>query len=126
LLATELPYYRLPLPAKVTARIGRWLDAGLPRRADHIIAVTAGMRQWLTTQGAASESCVSLIQNGVEHEHFPPPGGRTSNAGCVRIVYSGNLAEYQGIDLLLRAFQRVHEIVPQARLLLVTDSAVAS
>lgn len=122
LLATELPYYDLPVPPKLAARIGRWLDTALPRRADHIIAVTGGMKDWLTTEGAASESSVSLIQNGVEHEHFRT-GGRSADRGSLRIVYSGNLAEYQGIDLLLRAFQRVHAVLTQAELVLVTDSS---
>lgn len=121
LLATELPYYRLPLPAPMVARLGRWLDTELPRRADHIIAVTDGMRQWLITEGTVSDSHVSIIQNGVEHEHFPAPRRRAAHPGSPRIVYSGNLAEYQGIELLLLAFQKVRATLPQATLSLVTD-----
>jgi glycosyltransferase involved in cell wall biosynthesis len=70
LLATELPHYRLPVPPKLLARVGRWLDGRLPPQADHVIAVTAVMRQWFKTEGALSDDRLSLIQNGVEHEHF--------------------------------------------------------
>ncbi|MDY0066124.1 MAG: glycosyltransferase family 4 protein [Steroidobacteraceae bacterium] len=123
LLATELPYYDLPIPPKLAERIGLWLDAGLPRRADHIVAVTAGMREWLTREGAASDARVSLVQNGVEHEHFSVPASQDRGARRRRVVYSGNLAEYQGVDLLLGAFARVRAEAPDAQLVLVTDSS---
>lgn len=125
LLGTELPYYDLPIPRKLAARMGSWLDAELPRRADHIVAVSEGMREWLISAGAAAETRVSLVQNGVEYEHFsacPPRSRRTPKRS---IVYSGNLAEYQGVDLLLTAFQRVKAQAPDASLVLATDSSPA-
>ncbi len=132
LLASELPYYRLPLPGKLTAWIGLQLDSKLPRRADHVIAVTERMREWFTTVAAIPANRVSLIPNGVEHEHFAAPereqeadGSAATGVKLLRVVFTGNLAEYQGVDLLLQAFKQVRSEVPQARLILVTDSNLA-
>ncbi len=129
LLGSELPHYPLPIPGKLSAWIGRRLDSTLPRRADHIIAVTERMREWLITEGAVSAARISLIPNGVEHEHFAVPAGPAREpmadgqaAASVQIVFTGNLAKYQRIDLLLQAFQQVHTDLPRSRLILVTDS----
>ena len=129
LLGSELPHYRLPMPEKTAAWLGRYLDSTLPRRADHVIAVTERMREWLITEGGVPAARTSLISNGVEYEHFAVPAVAENNSQAtgndvapLRIVFSGNLAEYQGIDLLLSAFQRVHAEVSHARLILVTDS----
>lgn len=133
LLTTELPFYRLPVPGNMSARIGHWLDASLPRRADHTIAVTTAMRDWLITEGGMAEDRVSLVQNGVEYEHFGAPERERQDAAgssrldarradAARIVYTGNLAEYQGIDLLLSAAREVRLAISNAQLILVTDS----
>jgi glycosyltransferase involved in cell wall biosynthesis len=125
LLAPELPHYRLPLPRRLVAGVGERLDRSLPRRADQVIAVSEGMQQWLTSQGGVAADRVSVIPNGVEHAHFatathPAPRGDTPP----RIVFAGNLAEYQSVRLLLEAFQRVHTSMPNARLVLVTDASI--
>ena len=129
LLGSELPHYRLPIPGKIVSWTGRQIDSALPRRADHVIAVTERMRDWLTTKGLVPVDRISLISNGVEYEHFVAPTAHASEkpadgdaATPVRIVFTGNLAGYQRIDLLLLAFQKVHASVNQARLFLVTDS----
>ena len=124
LLAPELPQYRLPLPRRLLADVGARLDRTLPRRADQVIAVSAGMQQWLTSQGGVAAGRISLIPNGVEHAHFAgtPPGPRGDSPR--RIVFAGNLAEYQSVRLLLEAFQRVHRSMPDVRLVLVTDGTM--
>jgi len=42
-----------------------------------------------------------------------------------RCIFTGNLAEYQGIDLMLRAFKIALERVPEARLVIASDSSFA-
>lgn len=125
LLATELPQYPLPLPRRMLARVGERLDRSLPRRADHVIAVSERMRQWLMSRGGVAAGRISLIPNGVEHAHFATasrPGPRGN--GRPRIVFAGNLAEYQSVGLLLEAFRGVRQSLPEARLVLVTNASI--
>lgn len=127
LLATELPHYRLHLPKNLVARFGVAVDRNLPPRADHVIAVTERMRLWFQETAAIPASHLSLIPNGVEQEHFAQPGAgngrpRAPNGHAPRIVFAGNLAEYQGIGALFEAFALLRGKVRDARLVLVTDS----
>ena len=124
LLASELPYY-YPRPVRGPAGfIGITLDRGLPHRADHIIVVTESMRRWLSASGGVDVDRLTLIANGVEHEHFgrTPSQERSERNSAPRIAYAGNLAEYQGIDLLLGAFKKLRSAIRGAQLLIITDS----
>jgi glycosyltransferase involved in cell wall biosynthesis len=127
LLSTELPHYRLHLPRKLVTYFGGALDRNLPPRADHVIAVTERMRQWFHDAAAIPSSHLSLIPNGVEQDHFGPGlvnGGtrKRTNGHAPRIVFAGNLADYQGIGTLLESFALLRKEVGDAQLALVTDS----
>jgi len=127
LLSTELQHYRLYLPRKLVTRLGIALDRNLPPRADHVIAVTERMRQWFLSSTATPSSKLSLIPNGVEHERFGPAnlgnsGSSAANGHAPRIVFAGNLADYQGIGPLLEAFAQLRSRAGDTRLILVTDS----
>ena len=124
LLASELPTYRLALPRRLVRAIAPLLDRYLPRRADHIIAVSDAIRHTLTTVGASAPECVHVIPNGVEWERFPADWGITADAPTV--VFAGNLAPYQGVDLMLQSFALLQARRPDARLLIVTDSPFTS
>jgi glycosyltransferase involved in cell wall biosynthesis len=121
---SELPYYALGLPTAAKATLGRWGDRALPRLSEHTICVTDTIRDKLVSQAGMDPSRVSVISNGIEVEHFDParlPAG-TSRTGR-RLIFTGNLAEYQGIDLMLKAFRRVVAQVPDARLMIASDSS---
>ncbi|NNM33042.1 MAG: glycosyltransferase family 4 protein [Gemmatimonadetes bacterium] len=118
-LAGELPDYRLPAPRFVLRTLGAWADARLPRRAQAVVAVSESIRDTLIRLGAAGH--VVVIPNGVDWELFADLDG-TPKASEV-VMFTGNLAAYQGIDLLLRAFARTLSLRPSARLAIVTDGA---
>ncbi|MEA2724919.1 MAG: hypothetical protein QOH59_2690 [Gemmatimonadales bacterium] len=120
LLASELPTYRLALPRRLVRAVAPLLDRYLPRRADRIIAVSETIRHALTTHGAATPERIHVIPNGVEWEHFPAEWGITADAPTV--VFAGNLAPYQGVDLMLQAFALLHARRADARLMIVTDA----
>jgi glycosyltransferase involved in cell wall biosynthesis len=126
LLASELPYYPMGLPRGAKERIGSFLDTQLPRRADHVIAVSESIRSALIAKGRVDERRISVIPNGVETEHFaafdlsPPPTRQGRRA-----AFAGNLAAYQGVDLLLQAFSIVHRQLDDVRLMILTDSDFA-
>jgi glycosyltransferase involved in cell wall biosynthesis len=117
LLESELPSYSA-IGRSLMKRAGRALDRLLPAYADHVIAVSENMRREIERLGRVSRSQLSVISNGVEAEHFC---SATTEPVRNVIVFAGNLAPYQGIDLLLRAFARVRQEVPAARLHLLTD-----
>ena len=84
-----------------------------------MVTVTEGMRNWLVdVGGVAPERCIS-IPNGVEFRHFAA-GARHGvlDRDEPRVVFAGNLADYQGIDLLFEAFALVRRERPSVRLVL--------
>ncbi len=127
LLMSELPFYPLGLPMSVKRGIGRILDRALPRFADHTVCVTDTIRSRLVKEAGMRPERVSVIANGVEFEHFDPSKARPSlvRPGPI-VMFTGNLAEYQGVDHLLRAFAKVAPRVPEARLVIASDSSFES
>lgn len=123
LLGSELPYFKLGLGTRLVAKLGKRLDRWLPRLADHVVPVTQTIKDKLTGYGMAADD-VTVITNGVEHELFAPGDERNRSAdGPPRLIFTGNLASYQGIDNLLRAFAEVVAKHDEVRLLFVTDSS---
>ncbi len=126
LLMSELPFYPLGLPAGVKRALGVWLDRSIPRLADHTVTVTQTIRDRLVNDAGMSPERVTVISNGVEFEHFDPSAyPRAPETRPPTLVFTGNLAEYQGIDLMLKAFARVVQRVPAVRLMIGSDSPFA-
>jgi len=126
LLMSELPYYRLGLPAAVKRGVGRWFDRKMPALANHTVCVTDTIYNKLVTDAGYDPARLTVITNGVEFEHFDSVAQSVNRpAGGRNIVFAGNLAEYQGVDYLLKAFARVIARLPDARLKIATDSPFA-
>jgi glycosyltransferase involved in cell wall biosynthesis len=126
LLMSELPYYSLGLPASAKAGMGRWMDRWMPRLAEHTVCVTETIRGKLIEQAGMDPGKVSVVANGTEVDHFDPARARTTRPlNGKTLIFTGNLAEYQGIDLMLKAFRHVVARVTDARLVIATDSSFA-
>jgi glycosyltransferase involved in cell wall biosynthesis len=126
LLMSELPFYPLGLPVGVKRTLGVWLDRSIPRLAEHTVTVTQTIRDRLVNDAGMAAERVTVISNGVELEHFDPAAHpRAPGVQPPTLVFTGNLAEYQGIDLMLKAFARVLQRVPSARLMIGSDSSFA-
>jgi len=128
LLESELPFYHLGLLGRTKKRLGRALDRRLPRKADHLIAVTEDIRDKLVNDHHLDAGRIAVIGNGVDLDHFatgaangPVRAGNGSAAGDQTVIFTGNLAAYQGIDHLLDAFRLVVDARPGARLRIVSD-----
>jgi glycosyltransferase involved in cell wall biosynthesis len=121
MLASELPSYGPKRSRSVVQRLGTWLDGVLPRQADHVVSVTPDIRNRLVENHGLDANRVSVVTNGVEVERFvvPPPSGD----GVVRIIYSGTLARYQDVDLLLEAFARAWRMRSDLRLVFSVSSS---
>jgi glycosyltransferase involved in cell wall biosynthesis len=124
ILESELPYYRLGISQTLKKFLGRKTDHWLPQHADHVIAVTERIRQRLVREAGIPQERISMISNGVEMERFVSRAhaGSAGNPSAKTVVFSGNLANYQGIEQLLQAFRLVLESEPRARLLIISDS----
>ena len=124
LLESELPFYRLGLHSNIRRAVGRYLDRALPKRADHTVTVTERIRDELVSRGGVDPRDVTVISNGVESERFevePEHREKIINGKKV-LVYAGNLAPYQRIDLLLQAFGEVLAERRDVRLMVVSNS----
>lgn len=118
MLESELPTYDW-LGGQLVRRIGRGLDSWIPKLADHVVTVTDDIRDALIERHGFAPDDVTTIVNGVELAHFAS-GVRRDPAWADRIVYTGTMAGYQGVDLLLRAFAEVLRQRPSTRLQLAT------
>jgi glycosyltransferase involved in cell wall biosynthesis len=123
-LETELPSYAPWLPAALKRRVGQTIDGRLPRRSDFVVAVSDVLRDHLVSRGAVSPERIEVVGNGVElgacwgRATATDPGKEGGT-----IIYAGNLAPYQGIEHLLRAFKHVLERRPAGRLEILTESS---
>jgi glycosyltransferase involved in cell wall biosynthesis len=123
-LESELPYYGPAAARRFLRRVGRAFDRVLPPRADHTITVTTELRAWLLAAGSLDPERITVVGNGLEfglfeqaqrHARARPPGET--------LVFAGNLATYQGIDLMLKAFALVRTRRPNVRLSIVSQAA---
>lgn len=133
-MAQELPtYFRRRWSKKLAARLGVFLDDNVPRRADHCIAVSRELFEFLRRRGVAAGGA-SYISPGAEVEEFPLVGeeqlGRLRSGfgleGKRVLLYTGNLDLYQNLGLLSEALRCVLGEFPQAVLVLATHSAPES
>jgi glycosyltransferase involved in cell wall biosynthesis len=123
LLASELPFYPLGLFKGAKKWIGGSLDSILPGRASHVVAVTEEIKAQLVRAKVVSEDKIVVISNGIEPHRFAvPEGARPLAPGKKAIVFTGNLAPYQGVELLLSAFREILRVRNDVRLFIVSDS----
>jgi glycosyltransferase involved in cell wall biosynthesis len=124
LLTSELPYYRLGLPRQVKRFLAAAFDRHMPVLADHVITVTDRIRERLLRLGALRADGVTVVPNGVESHFFARPGGKPrTGKGSPTLIFTGNLAPYQGIDLMLQALRKVLDRRSDVRLKIVTNSS---
>lgn len=124
ILETELPYYAPRIPAGLKRLVGRTFDDVLPRQAGFVIAVSEVLRDHLIATGSVTADQIAAVGNGVELDGHLRPGPATEPVGGEGVItYAGNLAEYQGIEHLLRAFHTVVERRPGASLRILTRSS---
>jgi glycosyltransferase involved in cell wall biosynthesis len=116
MLRLELPSYGPQLSRWIAGRAGGCLDGWLPRTADHIVAVTPDIRDSLIERHGLSADRITVVMNGVEANNFRVRDAPASPDGAVRLIYSGTLAPYQDIDLLLDAFARARRVRKDLRL----------
>jgi glycosyltransferase involved in cell wall biosynthesis len=143
LLATELPDYGLAFPRGLARSVGARIDRGLPRRATHVVAVTERLRARLVAGCGVDADRTTVVPNGVERAFLDAcraaiaaraaatsalsslPRAHSSPRPPARLVYGGNLAPYQGIDLMMASLAEIRRARPDARLRVVIEETAA-
>jgi len=121
MLSSELPSYAPGFARRAVSALGGWLDGLLPSAADHVASVTTDIRDRLADRHLLAPERLSVVTNGVETGCFrvsAPP--RTD--GVIRLIYTGTLARYQDVDLLLEAFAVAYRARRDLRLCMAVSS----
>jgi glycosyltransferase involved in cell wall biosynthesis len=123
LLMSELPFYRLGLPLGFKRFIASTFDRHLPVIGDHVVTVTERIRERLLQLRAVSAHRSTVVRNGADlHLFLATNGNHANKRNGSTLIFTGNLAAYQGIDLMLRAFRAVLDRRKDVRLRIVTES----
>lgn len=124
LLSSELPFYGKEKGARFKRFIGRFFDRYLPGRAAHVVAVTDRIRDRLVEMKSVTPDRITVVGNGVGTAQFTPTADahvKHSEDGRT-VIFTGNLATYQGIVPLLHAFRQVASARRNVRLQIVSES----
>lgn len=124
MLSSELPSYGPAFSRRLVSTVGRWFDGLLPSRADHVASVTTDIRDRLTDRHRLAPERISVVTNGVESTCFRVEPAPRSD-GLVRVIYTGTLAPYQDVDLLLEAFAAAYRLRSDLRLCMAVSSPFA-
>lgn len=123
LLSSELPSYGADAGARVKRLIGRFFDRYLPGRASHVVAVTDRIRDRLVDMKSVSPDRITVVGNGVGTAQFTQTADAHVRQNPTRtVIFTGNLAGYQGIVPLLHAFRQVSRARRNVRLQIVSES----
>jgi len=107
-------------------RLTKMLETLLLQRADQVVTLSQSMRAEIASRGIAAEK-IQIVSNAVDVSRFtataprPELAEKLQLAGKTVLGFIGSFYHYEGLDILLAAFEKVHAKFPQARLLLVGD-----
>jgi glycosyltransferase involved in cell wall biosynthesis len=121
MLSSELPSYGPGFTRQIVSVIGRWFDGVLPSAADHVASVTNDIRDRLMGDHRLAADRISVVTNGVETACFRVDSPSRPE-GPTRLIYTGTLAPYQDVDVLLQAFAVALRTRPDLRLCMAVSS----
>jgi glycosyltransferase involved in cell wall biosynthesis len=121
MLSSELPSYGPSFARRMVSTFGRWFDGVLPSQADHVASVTGDIRDRLTDRHRLAPERISVVTNGVETGCFRVDSSVQPD-DRVTLIYTGTLAPYQDVDLLLEAFAVAYRARPDLRLRMAVSS----
>lgn len=112
-------------------RLSRALESWVAKRAEAVIGISDGLIQEFHSRGVPKNQ-LWKIANGVDVDAFAPvqPDDEFRDhlglQGRSVVAYIGSLYEWEGVDDLIRAFVRVHELNQKATLLIVGGGEILS
>jgi glycosyltransferase involved in cell wall biosynthesis len=93
----------------------QWQEKLACRFADHVITVSEHWRQALVQRGVPPGKC-TVVMNVADTDIFQPPEDWRAylpRAAEFRLIYHGAIPERYGLDLVLRAIDRVRVEIPK-------------
>ncbi len=108
------------------------LEDRLTGGADRVIAVSAAVREFLTSEGIVETEKVRLLPNAIDFARFDPArfaparaAGAPSHASSPPVIGTiGRLHPQKGHDVLVRAFAELRRHCPEAKLEIVGEGAM--
>ena len=106
------------------------LEADAARACDRVITITNALREEMISRGV-SESKITVVPNGVDTERFKPLErhdelyAKLGIEGRTVVGYVGSILDYEGLDLLFQAAQRILSKRSDVVFLIVGDGAAA-
>jgi glycosyltransferase involved in cell wall biosynthesis len=92
----------------LTARLLRFLERWLYRRADRIIVLMPRAVDYIAPLGIDPEKVV-WVPNGIDAREFPDPGAKLETNGPFTLMYFGSHGQANGLGVLIRAMELVQE-----------------
>ena len=122
-MTDELHTYGVIRPKVAAIALSKLLDYWVPRMADHVIADTQQLYDFVLSQGVSAER-VNVVPSGVNVTMFTGLDGRECRRrlglkGKRVVIYTGTLDFFQGVNRLIAAFSEVASSCPESILLLV-------
>ena len=115
-------------------RLFRLLERLAYHRADHLVAVSRGIREYVVQEFGIPADKVDVVTNGVDLEQFHVDGnGYGPGLGirqlyvlgdCPLLFFHGFFQSWHCLEELVRCFRLVKDEIPDARLMLVGDGPV--
>ncbi len=110
-------FLEAPFPVALVFSAVEWLGVTIARNSGSAVAaVSPSTKAELTERGFTQ---VEIIYNCVDHELHVPDAARRSRSPLVG--YFGRLKKYKSVDHLLRAFSRIRDSFPDARLVIIGE-----
>jgi glycosyltransferase involved in cell wall biosynthesis len=106
----------------LNVRLLRWVERAAARFSDHVIISNHLWHDKFAARTGTAGRC-SVFINNVNTDIFLE-GMRRRHDGKFIIIFPGGLQWHQGVDIALRAFQKVSPRVPQAEFHIYGDGAV--
>jgi len=107
----------------------KFFDRKVPAAADHILAVSKSLKEFLV-KGGQPEEGITIVPTGVNVRQFEghDPERKRKEFGIPEripiVMYTGSLANFQGVDFLVNAMKKVLGEMPDAVLMLIGNSNV--
>jgi len=91
--------------------------------ADHVIVANDLWRERVVRRSVRAQACSVMLNHVDERVFRPRPRRRAFGEGGPLVLFPGGMQAHQGLDVAIRAFARLLERHPQARLHLVGEGS---